>query len=108
MGVTNRYGYTLTGNRKGRYKDMTYKQFHDRLKWSLTEHQIAAIQEYAFQNYEDAHGRKPEKKEERQMAYGFTVDFLRDMNVTECVRCLKPVGIPLLTAIKLWDTLEES
>lgn len=87
---------------------MTYKQFHDRLKWSLTEHQIAVIQEYAFQNYEDAHGRKPKKKEEKQMAYGFTVDFLRDMNVTECVKCLKPIGIPLLTAIKLWDTLEES
>ena len=24
MGVTNRYGYTLTDKRKGRYKDMTY------------------------------------------------------------------------------------
>lgn len=85
---------------------MTYKEFHDMLKWWLTEWQIAIIQEFAFQNYEDAHGCRPKRKEEKQIAYGFIIDFLRDMDAAECVGCLKPLGIPLLAAIKLWEGLE--
>lgn len=85
---------------------MTYKEFHDILKWSLTENQIAIIQEFAFQNYEDSHGCKPKRKEEKQLAYDFTIDFIRNMNITECVGCLKPLGIPLITAVNLWHGLE--
>lgn len=85
---------------------MTYKEFHDILKWSLTENQIAIIQDFAFQNYEDAHGCRPGRKEEKQLAYGFTIDFIRSMNVTECVGCLKPLGIPLIAAVNLWHGLE--
>lgn len=85
---------------------MTYKKFHDILVGSLTENQIAIIQDFAFQNYEDAHGHRPDQKTEKQMAYDFTINFIRNMNITECVRCLKPLGIPLTTAVNLWHVLE--
>lgn len=85
---------------------MTYKEFHNVLKGMLTEEQIKVIQEFAFQNYEDAHDSRPKRKEQKQIAYGFIIDFIRDMEITECVGCLKPLGIPLLVAIKLWEGLE--
>lgn len=85
---------------------MTYKKFHDMFRLYLTEAQITAIQESAFQNYEDAHGYRPKRKEEKQLAYDFAVDFIRDMMVTECVGYLKPMGIPLTTAVNLWHGLE--
>lgn len=86
---------------------MTYKEFHDCLKWALSEWEITAIQEYAFQNYEEAHGRRPEKKEEKQLAYDFITDYLRGMEIAECTGCLKPLGIPLMSAARLWHGLEE-
>lgn len=85
---------------------MTYKEFHDILKGYFTEEQITAMQKLAFINYEDAHGYRPVRKEQKQIAYEFIIDFLRDMDVTECVGYLKPVGIPLLVAIRLWNGLE--
>ena len=85
---------------------MTYKEFHDILKGLLTEEQITIIQEFAFKNYEDAHGSRPTRKEQKQLAYDFAIDFIHDMDITECVRYLKPLGIPLLVAIKLWEGLE--
>ena len=91
---------------KGWYKDMTYKKFHDKLIRMLTEKQIAVIQAIAFQNYKDAHGYMPESKGEKQLAYDFIIDFLRNMEITECVGYLKPLGIPLITAIALWNGLE--
>ena len=63
---------------------MTYKKFHDILVGSLSENQ----------------------KTEKPMAYDFTINFIRNMNITECVRCLKPLGIPLTTAVNLWHVLE--
>ncbi len=85
---------------------MTYREFHDMLKGLLTEEQITIIQEFAFQNYEDAHGSRPKRKGQKQLAYNFAIDFIHDMEVTECVGCLKPLGIPLLVAIRLWEGLE--
>ncbi len=85
---------------------MTYKKFHDRLIGILTEEQITTMQKLAFTNYEDAHGYRPVQKGQKQIAYDFIIDFLRNMGVTECVGCLKPLGIPLLVAINLWNSLE--
>jgi len=85
---------------------MTYKKFHDRLIGILTEEQITTMQKFAFQNYEDAHGYRPIRKEQKQIAYDFIIDFLRNMDVTECVGYLKPLGIPLIAAINLWNSLE--
>ena len=85
---------------------MTYKKYHDRLIGLLTERQITIIQEIAFQNYEDTHGCRPKRKGEKQIAYEFIIDFLRNMDITECVGYLKPFDIPLLTAINLWNRLE--
>lgn len=85
---------------------MTHKKFHDMLRLYLTEAQITAIQELAFQNYEDAHDYRPKRKEEKQLAYDFAIDLIRGMTVTECVGYLKPMGIPLITAIILWHGLE--
>jgi len=85
---------------------MTYKEFHDILKGYFTEEQIVAMQKFAFTNYEDAHGYRPIRKEQKQIAYGFIIDFLRDMDVTDCVGCLKPLGIPLIATINLWNSLE--
>lgn len=87
-------------------KVMTYREFHDILKRHLTELQITTIQKVAFKNYEDAHGYKPKRKEQKQLAYDFMIDFICNMDVTECVRYLKPFGIPLITAITLWHGLE--
>ena len=92
--------------KKGRKQIMTYKEFHDLLKGMLTESQIGIVQNVALQNYEDAHGHKAMSKGEKMLAYEFMVDFLRDMDVTECVGYLKPLGIPLITAIRLWEGLE--
>lgn len=85
---------------------MTYKKFHDVFKNYLTEKQIIILQKYAFTNYEETHGYKPMRREQKQIAYGFIIDFLRNMNVTECIAYLKPIGIPLITAINLWNSLE--
>ncbi len=85
---------------------MTYKKFHEKLIGTLTENQISIMQKIAFTNYEDAHGYRPIRKEQKQIAYDFIIDFLRDMDITECVGYLKPLGIPLLVAIKLWNSLE--
>ena len=85
---------------------MTYEKFHDRLIGQLTERQIRTMQRIAFQNYEDAHGYRPKRKEEKMLAYDFLIDYLRDMDVTECVGYLKPFGIPLVVAITLWNGLE--
>lgn len=85
---------------------MTYEEFHNLLRGLLTKREIAVIQECAFQNYEDAHNHRPKRKEQKQMAYSFIIDFLRNMDITECVRYLKPIGIPLLVAIRLWEGLE--
>jgi len=85
---------------------MTYREFHDIFKNYFTEGQITAIQELAFTNYEDAHGYRPMRKEQKQTAYDFIIDFLRNMDVTECVGYLKPLGIPLIAAINLWNGLE--
>lgn len=86
---------------------MTYKKFHDILKQFMTEREIAIIQEFAFQNYEDAHGYRPKQKMQKMIAYDFIIDFMRDMNITECVEYLKPLGIPLINAITLWYGLEQ-
>ena len=86
--------------------DMEYKEFHNILKRVLTERETAIIQEFAFQNYEDAHGYSPRREDQKQIAYDFMIDFLRNMEVTECVGCLKPLGMPLVTAITLWHGLE--
>lgn len=85
---------------------MTYKEFHDILIGFLTELQITVIQEFAFQNYEDTHSTRPKRKTEKQLAYDFIIDFLRDIDVIECVGCLKPLGIPLIAAVNLWHGLE--
>ncbi len=85
---------------------MTYKEFHDRLIGILTEEQITTMQKLAFTNYEDAHSYRPIRKEQKQIAYDFIIDFLRNMDITECVGYLKPVGIPLIAAINLWNSLE--
>lgn len=85
---------------------MTYGKLHGILRGLLTESQIQTVQELAFQNYEDAHGYRPKRKEEKQLAYDFIIDFIRDMEVTECVGYLKPMGIPLITAVNLWHGLE--
>ncbi len=85
---------------------MTYKEFHDIFKNHFTEEQITTIQKFAFTNYEDAHGYRPIRKAQKQIAYDFIIDFLRNMDVTECVGYLKPLGIPLLVAINLWNNLE--
>ncbi len=85
---------------------MTYKEFHDIFKKHFTEEQITAMQKFAFTNYEDAHGYRPIRKGQKQIAYEFIIDFLRNMEVTECVGYLKPLGIPLITAINLWSSLE--
>ena len=70
--------------------------------------EIAIIQEFAFQSNEDAHGYSPRWEDQKQIAYDFMIDFLRNMEVTECVGCLKPLGIPLVTAIKFWHGLEDA
>jgi len=85
---------------------MIYREFHDIFKNYFTEGQITVIQELAFQNYEDAHGYRPMRKEQKQTAYDFIIDFLRNMDVTECVGYLKPIGIPRLVVINLWNSLE--
>ena len=85
---------------------MTYEKFHDTLIGQLTERQIRTMQRIAFQNYEDTHGYRPKRKEEKMLAYDFLIDYLRDMDVTECVGYLKPFGIPLVVAITLWNGLE--
>jgi len=85
---------------------MTYKEFHDIFKNRLTEKQISNLQKFAFQNYEDAHGYRPVRKEQKQFAYDFTIDFLRSMGVAECVGHPNPLAIPLITAINLWNSLE--
>lgn len=85
---------------------MTYKEFHDKLIEFLTERQIDAVQKKALQNYEDAHGHKAMSKGEKMLAYDFMIDFIRDMDITECVRYLRPLGIPLITVIRLWEGME--
>lgn len=72
----------------------------------LTEKEIAVIQESAFQNYEDTHGYRPRRKNQKHIAYDFMIDFLRNMELTECIGYLRPLGIPLIKAITLWNGLE--
>lgn len=84
---------------------MTYKEFHHKLMGLLTERQIAAVQKMALQNYEDAHGHRARNKGEKMLAYGFMIDFMRDMDITEFVRYLSPLGIPLGAAVNLWHGL---
>lgn len=85
---------------------MTYKKFHDIFKNYLSEEQITTLQKFAFTNYEDAHRYRPMRKEQKQIAYDFIIDFLRNMDITECVGYLKPLGIPLNATINLWNSLE--
>ena len=107
MGVTAETERLHPENKKRGWKQiMTYSKFHDRLMGLLTERQITALQKMALQNYEDAHGCKARSKGEKMLAYDFMVDFIRDMEVVECVRYLRPLRIPLITVIRLWEGLE--
>lgn len=85
---------------------MTYKEYHDIFKDYFTERQIAAMQELAFANYEDAHGYRPMRKEQKQIAYDFIINFLRDMDAGECIEYLKPLGMRQCAIVELWDSLD--
>lgn len=62
---------------KGRYKDMTYKEFHDNLIGEATDRQIAVLQEVAFMKYESVHGYRPKRKEEKRIAYSMLYEKLK-------------------------------
>ena len=85
---------------------MTYTEFYKMLKYYLTGKEIADMQELAFRNYMDAHGYRPMRKEQKQVAYGFIEDLIYNMDLEECVDYLGGYGIARYKAEAIWQSLD--
>lgn len=86
---------------------MTYTEFHKMFKEYLTGKEIADMQELAFSNFEDAHGYRPMRKNQKQVAYGFMEDLIYNMEMEECVDYLGCYGISQYKAEAIWQSLEK-
>lgn len=85
---------------------MTYKEFYNIFKDYFTEWEISSLQELAFSNYEDAHGYRPMKKWQKQIAYDFLCDFLYNMDKKECIEYFNPFRKSHLVIEEFWNSLE--
>ena len=106
--LKDRHKNKTTDRNKTSFDNMKYdfKEFHDIFKGHFTRREILDMQKVAFQNYEDAHGHKPIRKDQKEIAYSFIRDLLYNMEVCECVDYLKSFGISESNAIKFWESLE--
>lgn len=86
---------------------MTYIEFHKLFKKYLSGKEIADMQKLAFMNYEDAHGYRPMRKSQKQVAYGFLEDLIYNMEMKECVDYLGCYGISQIKAEAIWKSLEK-
>lgn len=85
---------------------MRYTEFVHMLDNYLTGYQIDLLKRKAYQFYQDAHGYKPLRKEQKQVAYGFIKDLLYNMKIDECIEFMEKIGVPAYKATELWQSLE--
>ena len=83
---------------------MTYTEFYNFFKDYFTAGQIAGLQKIAFQEHKDAHGFYPQRREQKQFAYGFLYDFLYNniADADECYEYLKSAGVTKEQVKKFW------
>ena len=87
---------------------MNYQEFYNLFKYYFTGCQIATIQRIAFQEYKDAHGYYPMRKEQKQVAYGFVHDFMYNMlDPEECCEYLRSTGASKENIVAFWKSLDE-
>lgn len=86
---------------------MAYTDFYNLFKNFFTVREIQVMQDLAFSNYKDAHGFRPMRKEQKQVAYGFIEDLIYNMGLNECVDFLGSYGIVWHKATALWLSMNE-
>lgn len=87
---------------------MTYTKFYSLLSKYFTNSEIAKIQEIAFKEYKDAHGYRPMRKNQKQCAYGFLIDFIYSeiVNCLDCYEYLKYTGVSFDSVKEFWKSLD--
>lgn len=85
---------------------MEYPKFRKMFEGFLTGKQIADMQETAFGCYEDAHGYRPMRKNQKQIAYGFIQDLFYDMSLDDCIDYLELFDVSEEIATRFWENLE--
>jgi hypothetical protein len=85
---------------------MGYKEFRDKLERFMDGKQIAAMQETAFEYYEDAHGYRPKRKNQKQFAYQFVWEQLQSMSINECIEYMGKFGVGEETAAEFCKSMD--
>lgn len=86
---------------------MKYTDFYNLLEKYFTGREIAGIQQIAYKEYYDAHGYLPKRKVQKQCAYAFLVDFIRNniVDAEDCYNYLRSAGVARVNIEKFWASL---